>query len=168
MNIEEAFNTARSYEVRIRDFYLSASEEAHDKAAAALYAALGKDEASHVSYLDAKLAQWKSEGRVTVEKLKTYLPDPALIEAAAKKARAEAAFESEGGETGAIERALRSEEETSAFYRRLVSELDGTLKELFSRFLEIEEGHTRIVRAELDLATSTGFWFDEREFTLDD
>jgi peptide deformylase len=38
---------------------------------------------------------------------------------------------------------------------------------MFARFLEIEEGHARIVQAEIDTLTGMGFWFDVQEFRLE-
>ncbi len=38
---------------------------------------------------------------------------------------------------------------------------------MFNRFLEIEDGHTAIVQAEVDVLTRTGYFFDFQEFTLD-
>ena len=37
----------------------------------------------------------------------------------------------------------------------------------FGRFLEIEQGHQAIVRAEIDALTGMGFWFDFQEFDLE-
>jgi hypothetical protein len=48
----------------------------------------------------------------------------------------------------------------------MVKELPQEARPLFSRFLEIEEGHLAIVQAQLDLALGTGFWFDSQEFTI--
>jgi hypothetical protein len=38
---------------------------------------------------------------------------------------------------------------------------------LFSRFLEIEDGHAAIVQAEMDSVNQSGFWFDLKEFDLE-
>lgn len=60
------------------------------------------------------------------------------------------------------------ETETSDFYRRMVSELPAEARGLFSRFLEIEEGHLAIVQAQIDHVSGTGYWFDVREFDLEE
>ena len=42
------------------------------------------------------------------------------------------------------------------------------VEEQYRVFVEIEDGHTSIVRAQLDLVSRTGYWFDVREFDLED
>jgi hypothetical protein len=49
----------------------------------------------------------------------------------------------------------------------MVTELDAAGRELFSHFLEIEQGHQAIVQAEIDALTGLGFWFDFAEFKLE-
>ena len=48
-----------------------------------------------------------------------------------------------------------------------VDELPAEARELFRRFLEIEEGHLALVQAQIDFVTGTGYWFDVREFNLE-
>ncbi len=62
---------------------------------------------------------------------------------------------------------LDTEVETSNFYRRKVNGLEGESREMFARFLEIEEGHEAIVQARIDSVTGMGFWFDLQEFNLE-
>ena len=38
----------------------------------------------------------------------------------------------------------------------------------FARFLEIEENHIAAVQAELDYITNTGYWFDFKEFDMEE
>jgi rubrerythrin len=66
-----------------------------------------------------------------------------------------------------LRRALTAEKETSAFYRRMVSEMAEERKPLFARFLEIEEGHVAIVEAEIDAVSGAGFWFGIQEFDVE-
>ena len=49
----------------------------------------------------------------------------------------------------------------------MVRELPVEGQNLFSRFLEIEEGHGAIVQAEIDNVKRLGFWFDLKEFDLE-
>ena len=60
------------------------------------------------------------------------------------------------------------ENETTAFYRKMVAELPEEGKALYRRFVEIEEGHGLIVQAEIDALTQTGFWFEFRSTDLED
>jgi len=66
-----------------------------------------------------------------------------------------------------LRKALAAERETSAFYRTMVGEVAEEQRQLFARFLEIEEGHVAIVEAELDAVTGSGFWFGIKEFDLE-
>ena len=63
--------------------------------------------------------------------------------------------------------ALKLEEEVSEHYRNLVNAVEGDGQAMFRRFLEIEDGHTAIVRAEIDALEGNGFWFDIGEFSLE-
>jgi hypothetical protein len=49
----------------------------------------------------------------------------------------------------------------------MVRELPVEGQNLFSRFLEIEDGHGAIVQAEIDSVKRMGFWFDLKEFDLE-
>ena len=168
MTVEQAVREALAHEIDVRDLYVEAARNAGDASARDFYRFLGKDEQSHVSYLEKKLQEWKAEGRITYEGLASALPDPGVLESAAETAGSALAGKAPGGETEALSRALAAEELSVAFYRGLVTGLGAEASKLFARFLEIEEGHRRIVRAELDLATRTGHWFDFREFDLED
>ena len=66
-----------------------------------------------------------------------------------------------------LSKALQVEVETSAFYRRMVAEMEGAAREMFARFLEIEDGHIAAVQAELDFISHNGFWFDFQEFDME-
>ena len=66
-----------------------------------------------------------------------------------------------------FQKALDMEIKTSNFYKKLVNELPAGEKELFERFIEIEEGHEAIVSAEIDNARGLGYWFDFEEFDLE-
>jgi rubrerythrin len=167
MKVEEVFGQALEYETRIRDQYIVAAREALAPEAKAFYEALGKDEYSHVAYINHKLKQWQSTGAMDAAGLSTIIPDKAAVDKAVDKAKASFSAIPEGGHMAALENALRAEEETSAFYRSMVNQLPAGAKDVFARLLEIEEGHTAIVRAELDLVSNTGHWFDIREFDME-
>ncbi|MGD9006323.1 MAG: hypothetical protein PVG41_00315 [Desulfobacteraceae bacterium] len=49
----------------------------------------------------------------------------------------------------------------------MTSELPGNIKEMFARFLEIEDAHVEAVKAELDYVMRTGYWFDFKEFDME-
>jgi hypothetical protein len=45
--------------------------------------------------------------------------------------------------------------------------VEGPAKEMFQRFLEIEDGHVAMVQAEIDYLSDNGFWFDFTEFNME-
>lgn len=67
-----------------------------------------------------------------------------------------------------LAKALRVEKETSDFYARMAAQLPGAGREMFARFLEIENSHIDAVQFELDYISGTGFWFDFKEFDMED
>jgi rubrerythrin len=72
-----------------------------------------------------------------------------------------------GAELELLKKALDLEIEATAFFRRMVAELDEEAQKLFARFVEIEAGHEAIVQAEIDALNGLGFWFDFTEFRFD-
>jgi rubrerythrin len=168
MSIEETFATALAYETKIRDQYVEAARAALIPEARAFYEILGRDEDSHVAYIKHKLEQWHSTGSIDASGLTSLLPPAADLRAAISRAEASFSAIPEGGQLAALQNALRAEEETSAFYRSMVGTLPDGARQVFARLLEIEDGHSAIVRAELDLVSKTGHWFDVREFDMEE
>jgi rubrerythrin len=103
---------------------------------------------------------------ITAEGLETAVPRRAAIEEGVKNLSKEARGEIRGGEVEMLRRALRMEIGANDFYKRMVNELPEEARPLFARFVEIEEGHTAVVQAELDYATGSGFMFDFRDFEV--
>ncbi len=64
-------------------------------------------------------------------------------------------------------RALKAEIDTSDFYRRMAAEMDRPAREMFARFLEIEEGHIDVVQAQLDYLGGSGYWLEFKEFDME-
>jgi hypothetical protein len=50
----------------------------------------------------------------------------------------------------------------------MVNELPDQEQKMFARFLEIEDNHIDAVQAELDYITHTGYWFDFKEFDMEE
>lgn len=167
MTIEEAIRTSIEYETGVRDVYRDAVERAGSEAARRFFQLMSDEEQHHLDYLESKLEELAVSGCVTADGLKTALPAGSDVGASV------AALGDEIGERAGrvdieyLEKAHAVERTTSDFYRRMAEELPDEAKGLFSRFLEIEDGHLDIVQAQLDLANGTGYWFDVREFNLE-
>ena len=168
MKLEEAIQTAIEYETRVRDAYRQAAAGASDPIGKKVLGALADEEQGHLDYLQAKLAQWQETGRLVAEELKTVVPSPAAIESGlAAKDEERPTRAADTAEIAFLEEALALEQETSAFYKRMVDELPEDDRPMFARFEEIEDGHVAIVQAELDNLRGLGYWFDHQEFDLE-
>jgi len=166
MTINEALERALGYEMRIRDLYAQAAADATIPEAHAFYDFLAVDEDRHVNFIEHARVGAKAGKLPDAAAIETSLPHD--VQAAIAKAKAAFHAAADGGRLSALEHALKAEEETSAFYRKLITELPPDSTSAFARLLEIEDGHTAIVKAELDAVTGSGYWFDVRVFDLED
>ena len=167
MNLEDALRTAIDYETRIRDLYQEAVDAVADASGKRILTLLAEDEAGHVAFLEKRLAAWQSSGRLSTEGLVPVLPTPDRIHGHIESLRPDVVRESLGDDKELLSRALTLEMETSAFYRKMASTMEGEAKDLFARFQEIEDGHIAAVEAELNFLARTGFWFDFQEFDME-
>jgi rubrerythrin len=169
MTIEEAIKTSLEFERKVHALYEAAGKNAGDATAKKVFATLAQEERGHVAYLESRLAEWQKDGRLSPENLRTVLPSAERIRAGVGRMRAQVRKKagSHDAELASLYQALAAEDETSAFYIRMVRELPAEGQSLFSRFLEIEDGHGAIVQAEIDSVKHMGFWFDLKEFDLE-
>lgn len=175
MDIEGSLREAIRYETSIRDLYREAARRTAWEGSRRFFSYMERDERSHVSFLEAKAAELRLAGDIGPDLDLAPPLEGERIGEAKRAARRALSGADRGGLVESLAKALRAEEETTAFYRDLVeaglkgSEPAGEgAAMLFARFLRIEEGHALIVRAELDLASESGFWFDMKEFDLED
>ncbi len=167
MELEEAIKTAIVYEKKIRDIYLEGGRAVEDDHGRSFFQAMSADEQRHVDYLEHKLGQWRKTGKIVPERLETSIPSRETIQKAVQRVRQQMQGEDRGIKQQQLARALKVEMETSDFYRRMVTELSDDGRDLFARFLEIEESHIEAVQFELDYVSSTGYWFNIKEFDME-
>ena len=167
MNLEEAIKTAIEYETRIRDVYREAAESTGDPVGRRVFGSLAEDEQRHIDYLEQRMSELQEDGAITVAPLETLLPPSAGLRAAADRVKAGMERDDRRDEKRMLGKALQAEIETSEFYRKLTRELTEDARRMFSRFLEIEEGHIVAVQAELDYLSGTGYWLDIKEFDME-
>jgi len=167
MTLEEAITTAIDYEIKVRDAYLDSIDSIADETGRRVFKVLGDEEQGHIDYLESKLSEWKKTRKLSPLKLATVVPARRIIEEGIKRLKVHLSKRDYGTEREMLEKALAMEQETTDFYRKMVNELREE-KELFARFLEIEQGHREIVQAELDYLNRTGTFFDFQEFNLED
>ena len=168
MTMEEAIKTALDYETRIRDIYRDAAEVVSDPAGKRILQMLRDDEQHHVEYLMDRLESWKKTGKLSEKKLGSTIPSIETIQRGMEKVRAHVSQENRSGERDILSKALKAEIETSKFYEKMVAELPNEGQRMFARFLEIEENHIAAVQFELDYLTKSGYWFDFKEFDMED
>jgi rubrerythrin len=166
--VDEALKTAIEFEHQVHASYADAMSRARDPAARRFFEVLAREEQGHIDYLESRLAEWQRTGHLTAAQLATAIPSRERI--AAGVARLQSRLTGEAPPSTDVQlaqQAVEVEKEASAFYRRIVGELGAEGQELFSRFVEIEEGHLAIAQAEVNAATGLGYWFDVREFDLE-
>jgi len=168
MTLEEAIKTALDYETRIRNIYADAVERIADPAGKRILEMLRDDEQYHIEYLNERLQLWEKTGKLSDQKLETIIPSAETIQRGMETVQAHLSQEVRFGETEILGRALQAEVETSNFYQKMVDELSDEGQRMFAQFLEIEENHIAAVQAELDFVTKSGYWFDFKEFDMEE
>ena len=167
MQIEEAIKTAIDYETRILAVYAKAASEVADARGRKVLDMLAAEERGHVAYLEDKLRQIKDKGTFQFDALDSRLPVMEAVNAQAAKVADRFSGKPLTRERQILEQALEAEIETSRYYEKLVAALSGDGRRMFARFLEIENEHLQLVRAQLDFITGSGFWFDIPEIDME-
>lgn len=168
MKLEEAIKTAMVYETKIEKLYREAHQQVGDPIGKRIFLALADDEHNHVAYLKDRLEQWQKTGKISPEKLETTIPQKKIISRGVEKLNSQMTREDRNDEKQMLSKALSVEIETSNFYEQMVAEMSAEGRQMFARFLEIEAGHIAIVQAELDYISHTGYWFDFKEFDMEE
>ncbi len=168
MDFESAILTAIDYEKKIRDIYRQAVETVADPQGRHILQSLADDEGGHVKYLENRLVQWRRDGSLCVEGMLPAMISRDRLADETRRIEKDMAGEDRGDEKRILSRALKAEIDTSDFYRRMSAEMDGPAREMFARFLEIEEGHIDVVQAQLDYLSGSGFWLGLKEFDMEE
>jgi rubrerythrin len=169
MNLAQAIETAIGFETKVHDLYVSAAQVATDEKGKRIFKVLADEEQGHLNYLQSRLQEWQKLGALKPKALKSAVPAKQAIDEAVKtlKRTVKKTKSPFPVELDMLRKALALELETSGFYKQMIQELDTEGQKLFARFVEIEEGHVAIVKAEIDTVTGMGFWFDFPEFNLE-
>jgi len=170
MTVDAVIRMALEYEARVRDLYREAAMAAGDATGRRIFEVLSREEQGHLDYLQSRLAEWQATGTVQPAELGTLIPGRERMQAAMEglERRVRLPDEERNSALAMLRRAEEAERATAMFYRQVVADLPGEVeRQMFARFLEIEEGHARIVQAEIDSLTGLGYWFDMQEFRLE-
>ncbi len=167
MTVEEAIISALDYERKVRDYYVLAARSIDDPKGKEVFGALADEEQGHVDYLESRLEHWRENGSLDTIELTTTFPSRQWIKEGMAQMRKVSLKRDYSNEIKMLKVALKLEEEVSDHYKKLVAGLQDEAQVMFRRFLDIEDGHTAIVQAEIDALEGNGFWFDFAEFNLE-
>lgn len=167
MTLEEAIKTAIDYEKKIRDIYFEGVRTVNDAYGQRFFRTLGEDEQRHVDYLQHKLDQWRTTGKIIPERLESTFPSSETVQRGVDKIKLQMDREDRGIKQRELAKALKMEIETSDFFKKMANELPADEGKMFARFLQIEDAHIKAVRFELDYISETGYWFDLKEFDME-
>lgn len=167
MTVEKAIESAIEIEKKIRDLYAQALAECPGQAGQRILAMLKDDEQYHMDYLSKRLEEWRQQGDIQLEPLKSIIPSAGEISKHMQRLKKTMATDDRGMLQQMLSKALKVEVETSEFYKNTFIRFKGKTRKMFARFLEIEDGHIDAVQAELDYVMKTGYWFDLKEFDME-
>jgi rubrerythrin len=169
MKLDEAITIALKHEAGVHKAYQEAMDKTDDEVGKRIFRVLRDEEMGHLKYLQERLDEWRATGKIVVKSLGTSIPTKVAIYRSLRDVRktVEPKSTQHNLELELLKKALIAEIKTSDFYKEMVSTLDGQGKELFARFVEIEEGHEAIVQAEIDSVSNAGFWMGMPEFDLE-
>ncbi len=168
MTIEEAFLAALEHEARVRDQFTRAADATSGEPEA-FFRLMAREEQGHIDFLNHALDRWRSRGEIApADGVRTAVPTADWLRESGARLDRAAGNPERHYALEHLYRALEMEEEVSRQYRKLVDAVDDpAAAALFRRFLEIEDGHTALVQAEIDYTTRTGEFYGIQEFTLD-
>ncbi len=164
INIEEALKTALEMEEMISRLYQNKADALISPVAKKIFAVLAEEEKGHIDYLQHKLEEWQQSGTITVKKLTSVVPNKEVIDKLTQKLSKDLESKDADSDIEAFRQALELEKRISMVYRDLVDKIAPEFKSFFEEFIEIEEGHTVIIQAELFSAKASGVFFDFLEF----
>ncbi len=167
MQLETAIKSALEFEHRIRDLYLEAVSRTDEPAGKKIFQTLADDEQRHVDYLESRLDEWQTRGKISSDVLASVIPDKAAIRKEAAALQSKISEDARGLKQQMLSQALAMEIETSRFYKGMVDQVGPEHRPMFARFLEIEDNHIEAVQFELDHLSSTGFWYGFEEFDME-
>jgi rubrerythrin len=141
-------------------FYNRAAEATQDPRGKKMFEQLANDEIGHVEMIENlyhDLLPEAPQGRV-----KGY---PMFAE---KKKKTGGVIPDFNNEFEVLKEAIENEITARDFYRDCVKKFDSeNAKDVFRDLTEMEDGHVRLLTAELDFLEQSGFWFDHMEFNVE-
>jgi len=167
LTLVEAIQKAIGFESRIHETYRNAADRVKDPAGRRVLQALALDERRHLDYLTDRLNALASKGVLDLDYLDSALKPIPAIHQDENQLGSRLGRDDLGDEKRILSQALKLEIETSRFYQTMSKELTDQGRQLFQRFLQLENEHIDVVQAELDHLSKTGYWFGFKEFDME-
>ncbi len=145
-------------------FYAAVARETKDSNAVKMFLSLARDEMEHLGRLETvycaltKDTQWPTVKRSTAP-ARNVFPAPQQAASAAPP---------DTRELAALERGMQAEVDSVAFYQQALGDANNPeARAVYEYLIQEERKHLRILQAEHDYLTETGFWFNDQEFSLE-
>jgi len=167
MNLKEAILSALELERKIAKYYDESAQKESEKSGKHFYGFLAKEEEGHINYLEKMLKNYEDSGKIEDKELPTLLKRESWVLEGEESLKETGKKHPGEGEMQRLLKALELEEEATRLYQKLADEFGSEGKKVFKRFLEIEEAHTSLVRAEVDYFNKSGYFYDFPEFSLE-
>ena len=166
-----AFDTAHGTEVTGYFFYKAAADMLENERGKNVFTHLAKEELDHIKAISAMAESLKEgSGWITYEKavrqgapkadkgLPIYPEKNELLKR----------FETNQTDLNAVSIAIEAEDEAIGFYSNLLAQAEcPEEKVVFTKLLEMEKAHLKVLRWESESLNTTGFWGDNMEFSVE-
>ena len=162
----EIIKTAMHIEAEGEKFYKEAANKTKDPTGKAFFEVLAQDEREHKRVFGEIYVSLNEEKKWTP--LKAPLTKRDIKSSPIFDKKEAGGIKADLEDIRAIEIGIEKEKKSLDFYKNALehfSEKDA--KELLLRLIEIEEGHLRLLKGELDAVQGSGYWFDFPEFTME-
>ncbi len=151
-------------------YYTEAAERTVDPRGKEMFAKLANDELAHLYWLMTVRQSLLQTGKFDLGQLEQTEGMAREVASAIfpKAAGTKAGVTVDTRELEALRRGIEDEKSAVAFYRQAADKTqDASGQSLFAKLAEWEEDHVRLLEAEHDYLTSTGFYFGVSEFVLE-
>lgn len=160
----DLFETAMNLEITGLKNYLRFARETENISGKNMFVILANDELDHYLLLKGLKEKYMEFGKFSSPQISSSIVEK-LFPKISEVSKSE---KSKITDLDALNLALKLEENSREFYLDEAKKTkDPNLKDAFERLAQIEDGHYRLIRAEIDSITKSGFWMDIPEFTVE-
>ena len=156
-------------ELEGKAFFEEVAGKAKHKRTRDTFASLVKQEQRHVDILGEELSRLqKGMGLAALNELKSSAPRYTRISVFQDKQFKRLRFDPNAGELEALRLGIEVEKKSVEYYRSAGMQTgDINAREMFNWLVGEEAGHLTILSSEYDYRTTSGFYYDNMEFSLE-